>query len=97
MSFLPPLWMYQKRCWLYRKKLNPNVRHIQGDMRELDIGERFDAVLIHDAVSDLISADEIQVTVRTTRNHLCAGGLLMMAPDYFRESFIPDRVSIFTN
>ncbi len=79
------------------KKLNPTVRHIQGDMRSLDLDEKFDAVLIHDAVSYLLSENDIRATAQTALTHLRAGGLLVMAPDYFKETFIPDRISSFTN
>ena len=79
------------------RQLNPEVRHIQGDMRCLDLNEKFQAVLIHDAVSYLTCVDDLQKTVATAARHLAKDGVLIMAPDYFRETFISNRVTHFTN
>ena len=68
-------------------KLNPNVEHHLGDMRSVRLGHRFKAVLIHDAISYLVSEAEIAATFDTARAHLEPGGVLVISPDWFRETF----------
>jgi len=79
------------------RQLNPSVRHLKGDMRSLDLGETFKAVLIHDAVSYLTTENDVSATVETAVRHLDPGGILIMAPDYFQETFVSHRVTSFTN
>jgi SAM-dependent methyltransferase len=79
------------------RKLNPTVRHVLGDMRSVDLGETFKAVLIHDAISYLTRVDDLRSTVATAARHLDPDGVFIMAPDYFSETFIPNRVTSFTN
>ena len=80
------------------RKLNPQVEHIVGDMRSVRIGRRYKAVLIHDAVSYLLSETDISDTLETAAAHLCNGGLLIMCPDWYRETFHgtyeTDRISM---
>ena len=67
--------------------LNPTaVQHI-GDMRSVRLGEKFDAVLIHDAVCYLMSEDDINATLATARAHLRDRGVLIMAPDWYSETY----------
>ncbi len=75
------------------RALNPTVQHRLGDMRSVRLGERFDAVLIHDAVCYLMSEDDIRATLRTARAHLSAGGVLIMAPDWFTETYPGTQIS----
>ena len=71
------------------KLLNPTVGQHTGDMRSvrLDSDRKFDAVLIHDAVCYLMSEDDIRATLATARAHLRAGGVLIMAPDWYAETY----------
>lgn len=71
------------------KQLNPSVEYHIGDMQSvrLDIDKKFDAVLIHDAVCYLKSEDDISATLSTAREHLVTGGALIMAPDWFTETY----------
>ena len=72
--------------------LNPGVSHHQGDMRTLRLGETFDAVIIHDAISYMLSEEDLLATFRTARSHLAAGGVLVIMPDYFHDSFVGPKV-----
>lgn len=67
--------------------LNPDVEHHIGDMRSVRLGSKFDAVLIHDAVCYLLSEADISATLATARAHLVDGGVLIMAPDWFTETY----------
>ena len=69
--------------------LNPTAEQHIGEMQtvRLDLDEKFDAVLIHDAVCYLTSEDDISATIATARAHLRDGGVLIMAPDWFTETY----------
>ena len=68
-------------------RLNPTVAQHIGDMRTVRLCEKFDAVLIHDAVCYLMSEDDINATLATARAHLRDGGVLIMAPDWYTETY----------
>ncbi len=74
------------------RRLNPTVDCHEGDMRSVRLGRTFDAVLIHDAVSYLLSEDDIRATLATANAHLRSGGALLMAPDDFRETFTDHEI-----
>ena len=69
--------------------LNPGVEHHVGDMRSIRLDRVFDAVLVHDAASYLLTEQDLQTTFATAAAHLLPGGVLMVAPDWVQETF-PD-------
>ena len=69
------------------KLLNPTVEQHIGNMLDVRLNKKFDAVLIHDAVCYLMSEDDIKATLVTARAHLRDGGILIMAPDWFSETY----------
>lgn len=69
------------------RSLNPAVEHIAGDMRSVRLGRTFAAVLIHDAISYMTSEEDLRATIATAFAHLDGGGVLIMAPDHYRETF----------
>ena len=69
------------------RMLNPGVEHQLGDMRTLRLGETFDAVLIHDAITYMLTEHDLAATFETAKSHIRAGGLLIAAPDWVRENF----------
>lgn len=71
------------------RALNPGVEHLLGDMRSLRLGRRFDAVFIHDAVSYMAAREELSAVARTAAMHCQTGGVVLLCPDYTRESFTP--------
>jgi SAM-dependent methyltransferase len=71
----------------HSRRLNPGVQHILGDMRTVRLGRKFAAVLIHDAISYILSEDELRAAFATARAHLERGGVFIVSPDYFRETF----------
>jgi hypothetical protein len=73
----------------HSRRLNPSVEHFQGDMRSVRLKRKFDAVLIHDAVSYLLTEADLRATLTTVQAHLRPGGVLLMCPDWFTENF-PD-------
>ena len=69
------------------KALNPGVEHHLGDMRSVRLGRRFQAVLIHDAISYMLTEEDLAATFATARSHLHPGGILITVPDWFTETF----------
>jgi SAM-dependent methyltransferase len=71
------------------RSLNPECRHLEGDMRSVRLGETFDAVFVHDAVAYITTEDDLAATIATAWEHLRPGGVALFVPDYVRERFEP--------
>ncbi len=56
------------------KKLNPKVNYQYGDMRTIQLEERFDAVTILDSINYIRTVEDLQRTFITTYKHLKPGG-----------------------
>lgn len=69
--------------------LNPECRHVTGDMRSLRLGESFDAVLVQDAISHLTTGEDLLAALCTARAHLRVGGVALFCPDWTTERFAP--------
>jgi SAM-dependent methyltransferase len=69
--------------------INPECEHVQGDMRAVRLGRQFDAVLVHDAVDYMASADDLRRATATAFLHCRPGGAVVFAPDHVRETFQP--------
>jgi SAM-dependent methyltransferase len=69
------------------RELNPECEHLAGDMRALDLGRRFDAVLVHDAVAYMTTEADLGAAARTAFAHTRPGGAALFAPDCVRETF----------
>lgn len=72
----------------HSRQLNPSVEHYQGDMRSIRLRRTFDAVIIHDAISYLLTEDDLSATFATAAAHLRPGGLFVTSPDLVTETFI---------
>lgn len=77
------------------RKLNPKVEHIQGDMRNIRLGRKFDVVLANDAIGYMASVNDLEMVLETARAHLNLGGLAMFGPDWFFETFEDDMFNSF--
>jgi SAM-dependent methyltransferase len=75
------------------KRLNPDCRHLMGDMRTFRLNESFDIVLIHDAVMHMASANDLAAALVTARTHLEPGGIGLFCPDCTLESYKPGTSS----
>jgi SAM-dependent methyltransferase len=71
------------------RSINPECEHVQGDMRTLRLGRKFDAVLVHDAVMYMTTEDDLRSALETTAVHLRPGGVAVITPDTTRERFAP--------
>jgi hypothetical protein len=67
--------------------LNPELEHIQGDMRTVRLNRQFDAVFMHDAVMYMTTLEDLRLAIRTASVHCKPGGLVLLAPDCTRETF----------
>ena len=74
-------------------QLNPELEHIEGDMRTLRLDRTFDVVLIHDAVAYCTTRDDLRAALTTAAVHCRPGGTVIVAPDYVKESFEPGTES----
>ena len=62
-------------------------------MRTVEIGRRFDAVLIYDAIDYLLTLEDISAAIRNAASHLEPGGILVVVPDDTAESYKPGSES----
>src|SRR5215212_4305483 len=71
------------------KKQNPELEHVEGDMRALRLGMTFDGVLIHDAIMYMTSEQDLRAALITAYEHCKPGGVVVIAPDWVAETFRP--------
>ncbi len=64
------------------RQVNPSVEHIVGDMRSMRLDRTFDAVIILDAISYMLTQDDLRQTFETARAHLEPGGVFIAGPDW---------------
>lgn len=69
------------------RKINPECKHLKGDMRTLRLKREFDAVFIHDAISYMRTLRDLHRTVSTAFRHCRSGGAAVFVPDYTKETF----------
>lgn len=67
--------------------LNPEREHLCADMRGLDLGRTFDAVILHDAVMYLLGEAALREAIETAARHLRPGGRFVILPDFVAEGF----------
>ena len=53
-------------------------------MREMRLGRTFDAVIIHDAISYILTVNDLRRTFQTARAHLNPGGVFIAGPDWMK-------------
>jgi SAM-dependent methyltransferase len=69
------------------RTINPDCEHIAGDMRTLRLKRRFDAVLVHDAISYMTSERDLARAIKTAFVHCKPGARALFLPDDLRETF----------
>lgn len=71
------------------REINPEVTYLHGDMRSIDLKERFDAVAIPDSIDYMTTLSELEAAIDTSCKHLKPGGLLLVVAktrENFREN-----------
>lgn len=71
------------------RRLNPECAHVQGDMRSVRLGRRFDAVFVHDAIMYMTTERDLGRVFETAFAHCRPGGAALFVPDCTRETFEP--------
>jgi SAM-dependent methyltransferase len=71
------------------RQLNPECEHVEGDMRSVRLGRRFDGVFVHDAVAYMTTEADLRRAIETAHAHCEPGGAVLFAPDHVRENFRP--------
>jgi predicted TPR repeat methyltransferase len=71
------------------KKQNPELEHIEGDMRTLRLDRTFDGILIHDAIMYMSSEEDLRAALLTAYEHCKSGGVAVFVPDWVAETFRP--------
>jgi SAM-dependent methyltransferase len=71
------------------RKLNPECKHIRGDIRTIRLGRTFDAVFAHDAICHMTTEASLYAAIKTAYVHCRRGGAALFVPDFVRETFVP--------
>jgi SAM-dependent methyltransferase len=71
------------------RRLNPEVEHVEGDMRSVRLDRAFDAVFVHDALAYILTEPDLQAVFETAAAHCRTGGSGVFVPDYVQETFEP--------
>ncbi len=74
------------------RRLNPECRHVRGDMRSVRLGRQYDAVFIHDAIDYMNTRAMLKRAMRTAWLHCRPGGVALFVPDWTRERFRPSAI-----
>lgn len=69
------------------RKLNPECKHVKGDIRTLRLGRTFDAVFVHDAICHMTTETDLRAVMQTAYEHCRVGGVALFIPDFVRETF----------
>lgn len=69
------------------RSLNPECEHVQGDMRNLRLDRRFDAVFVHDAIDYMTSESDLAAVMQTIVAHCETGAGVVIASDHVAETF----------
>jgi SAM-dependent methyltransferase len=69
------------------RRLNPECRHVRGDIRTVRLGRTFDAVYVHDAICHMTTEAALKAVMRTAFEHCRPGGVALFVPDFVRETF----------
>ncbi|MCB0078134.1 MAG: methyltransferase domain-containing protein [Anaerolineales bacterium] len=71
------------------QRLNPELPHHVADMRTVRLGQQFDAVFIHDAISYMTDETMLRQAMESAFLHCRPGGVLLIAPDDLRDTWQP--------
>ena len=69
--------------------LNPELEHVEGDMKSVRLDRTFDAVFVHDALAYILTEPDLQAVFETAATHCRPGGSAVFVPDYVQETFEP--------
>lgn len=68
------------------KKRNPEVVYHHGDMRTIELKEKFDAVVIPESIGYMTTTTDLKKAIKCANKHLNPGGVLLIVAN-LKESF----------
>lgn len=77
------------------KELNPECSFVQSDMRSFELDKMFDIIFIDDAITYMLTRDDLEKVFIQSFKHLEVGGVLVVTPDATTESFIQNETQVF--
>ena len=79
------------------KKLNPEVSYQYGDMRTIQLEEKYDAVTILDSINYIKTVEDLQRTFITTYEHLKPGGVFLTFVEQIAGQFKQNNTTFSTH
>jgi SAM-dependent methyltransferase len=76
-------------------ELNPECKLVLADMRNFELNDRFDAILIDDGISYMLNTEELESVFRHAYKHLKPGGVMFVTPDFTVENFKQFNTQVF--
>jgi ubiquinone/menaquinone biosynthesis C-methylase UbiE len=77
------------------RKKQPEIKFVEGDMRNLNLGRQFDVVTcLFSAIGYMTTKTDLQKAVKSMSGHLLPGGVLLVEPWFSQEQWNVGRVSI---
>ena len=58
---------------------HPDIEYLEGDMRNVRLNRRFDAVAVPDSIDYMATMDDLRQAIQTAAIHLKTGGVLLVA------------------
>lgn len=81
----------------WARTLNPENRYLEGDMCNVRLDSRFDAVAAVDSVDYLYKEEDLRTLFRNAFDHVNTGGIFMFILDDTRESFRQNDTVVYSN
>ena len=79
------------------KKLNTEVNYKYGDMRTIQLREKYDAVTILDSINYIKTVEDLQKTFITPYEHLKPGGVFLTFVEQFTGQFKQNNTTFSTH
>ncbi|HMP73234.1 MAG TPA: class I SAM-dependent methyltransferase, partial [Kiritimatiellia bacterium] len=76
------------------RELNPECRFELADMRDFDLGRRFDFILVDDGISHLTSEADLAAVFGRVFAHVEPGGVMMVTADTTKERFVQNQTTV---
>jgi SAM-dependent methyltransferase len=77
------------------RKLNPECKFHPADIRNFDLKQQFDSVLINDATAYMTTQRDLLRVFKAAYRHLKSGGVMITHPEECRESFGQNETTIW--
>ena len=79
------------------RKLNPEAEYFQGDMRNVRLDRKFDIVVVHDAISYMLTEYDLYGVFQTAYHHLKPGGMFMTVVEETAGNFKQNKTFCYSN